>query len=97
MLGHRQHTPASTISLREIATSAGMPYPVCTDWSLRIEVIGHDEQAVSFWKNYPDGSYTVNTSDSRAIVELLAYDAFEWEAREIMRQLNRSRRFPVVT
>ena len=102
MLRNRQYTPTRTVTLRELAAAAGLPYPLMAGSSVRVEMVeapltGDD---VTLWRNFPDRSYSTCLVAPREIVEALAYEAFEWEAREIMKQANKAsgaHKFPLLT
>ena len=98
MIQNRVHRPAQTVALPDLCVQAGLDCPLQTEWPTRIELLvgplpppdGHGR--VVHWRNHPDGSYSTHLTDPVAILEMLAYEAHDWQAWEVMRA--RRRRMP---
>lgn len=89
MIQARLHHALATVSLQSIALAEGWKYPTVPLYGLKVEkVVG---LAPGFaWKNLPQRSYTVSAEITiPELVELLAWEANEWEAIELARSQRR--------
>ena len=88
---NRVHKPSHTRTLRQICKEAGLPFPIEEAYPIHIETgITHLEEPI--FRNFPDRSYSTRTANPREILELLAYEAHEWQAIEIQRHLKKPNR-----
>ena len=94
-LGFRNHTPSkeNLVSIYELCARAKIDCPLLTQWPLRIEILPTQSSPMS-WRNLPSRTYSTEISDPLEILKMLAYVAFEWQAREIMLGHNNKSRTP---
>jgi hypothetical protein len=96
---NRVHAPAKVKTLQEICETGGITYPIAHPIDQDGQHIWIEHNPLlnqTIMRNHPKRSYTVKTSDPRKIVELLAYEAHEWIAYEILRSIN-TYKFPLLT
>lgn len=88
-LKNRLHSPPANNfqTLADLCRQHGIPYPVTTTNPIRFEVTGVADE--THYRNHPDRTYTLNlkSADPCLVIEILAYCAFEWEAREVAKKL----------
>ena len=99
MILNRVHQPLHSVTLAELCREAGWVCPIQTDWPLRVELTPSEGAVGPHWRNHPGGSYSTGLSDAAAIIEMLAYEAHEWQAWEVARERRRggSYRFALLT
>lgn len=94
----REHQPhkADLIPIYEICAQAEVDYPLLTQWPVQVEILKPttDKKLPQSWRNLPSRTYSTEIQDPKQILEMLAYTAFEWQAREIMLAHNNKARTP---
>lgn len=85
---NRVHHPQRTKTLRLICKEAEIPFPIEEAYDVLIET-GVEKLEEPIIRNFPSRSYSTQSSDPKEILELLAYEAHEWQACEIQRQLKK--------
>ena len=89
MIRNRFHTPARLCSILAIARGASVEVPIITSNPTMVEILDQGDPSVVF-RNFPSQSFPTAERDPLRIITLLAYDAFDWQAREIMKRYNYS-------
>ena len=79
--------PETLNNLKTLCQKQGIAYPVETKTPVRFEIV--QQPGDTHYRNHPSRTYTlhIDPKDPTAIIELLAFYAFEWEAQEIARKL----------
>jgi hypothetical protein len=88
---NRIHTPAKTKTLRQICEEGSIPFPVEEPYHILVET-GKEDLEEPIVRNFPKRSYSTRSANPQEIVDLLAYEAHEWQAWEIQRQLKKPNR-----
>lgn len=92
---NRKHIPKETKTLRQICAEGKILFPITDETNILIET-GCSRQTEAIFRNFPDRSYSTKSEDPKVVVELLAYEAHEWQAWEIVRTTNKHK-FPLLT
>ena len=87
MVLNRFYTPARLCSILDLARGATMEIPLITSNPTLIEILDHGD-SLTLFRNLPGQSYSTAEKDPILIISLLAYEAFDWQAREIMKCYN---------
>ena len=95
-LAFRNHRPIkeNLVSIYELCAQAKIDCPLLTQWPLRVEILPAPQSSPRSWRNLPSRTYSTEISDPLEILKMLAYLAFEWQAREIMLAHNNKSRTP---
>ena len=105
MIVNHAHVPDPTqlVTLADLCREAGWDCPVLAEERpVRVERLaqplpvpadlrlppGCGDRPVH-WRNHPDGSYSTALRDAADIIRMLAYEAHEWQAWEVVRQRRR--------
>lgn len=80
---NRIHEAKKVKTLQVICNKGNIPFPIEEENNILVEV--DPKQGLPIYRNFPKRTYSVNTEDAWEIIELLAYEAHEWQAYEILR------------
>jgi hypothetical protein len=83
-----QTDKTQTKTLRQLCLEANINFPIGDTDGPEIE-IGETENCDVIVRNIPERSYTTKEECPKKIIELLAYEAHEWAAYEVMRCHNK--------
>lgn len=105
-ISNRLHRPEALVSLAALCRAAGWDFPLQTGHPVQVEILGASAPGTDrdgrqvHWRNHPGGSYSTALQRPADIIEMLAYEAHEWQAWEVMRRHRRqagTHRFALLT
>src|ERR1035437_1510427 len=97
MIFNRKEKSKNAKSILEISRKVLKGTPFSTEIPLRVE-ISYEEAKISRYgdkihhRNLGDQSYTVFENDPVKVLEVLAYEAHEWQAVEILKELRKEKK-----
>jgi hypothetical protein len=95
---NREYQPKNLKTLRKICNEGNISFPISDENDILIEIRNTQDNPI--YRNFPSRTYSIKSTDPWEIVELLAYEAHEWQAYEILRsfkQKNNLYKFPLLT
>jgi len=95
---NRVHEAKKVKTLQVICNKGGIPFPIEGSNNILVEI--NPEQELLIYKNFPKRTYSVKSEDPWKIIELLAYEAHEWQAYEILRSYKSKKglyKYPLLT